>query len=172
MSHDIDTVLGWRGRRVRDREGEELGKLGDVYLDREDDRPAWAGIRTGLFGRRETIVPLQGVSETEDGDLRLPYDAALVRDAPNVDPDVAPSEEEERLLREHFSAQHETVRHEEELQVVDREPAKPTERVRLRKVQVTEEEPVTFERRREVVQLEHEPPPEGRIERVEDAGEA
>ena len=54
---DIDTVLGWRGRTVRDVNGEKIGTFGDVYLDR-DDAPAWAGVQTGLFGRHESFVPL------------------------------------------------------------------------------------------------------------------
>ena len=42
------------------------------------------------------------------------------------------------------------------------------ERVRLRKVLVEDEETKTVPVRKEVIQLETEPPPEGRIESVED----
>ena len=45
------------------------------------------------------------------------------------------------------------------------------ERVRLRKVLVEDEETKTVPVRKEVIQLETEPPPEGRIESVEDVGE-
>ena len=38
---DMDTVLGWRGRTVRDQDGEAIGALGDIYLDGESDLPAW-----------------------------------------------------------------------------------------------------------------------------------
>ena len=31
---DIDTVLGWRGKSVRDASGEKLGTIGALYLDR------------------------------------------------------------------------------------------------------------------------------------------
>jgi hypothetical protein len=50
--HDLEPLLGWRGRTVLDRKHEELGKLGDLYLDEATDRPAYAGVRTGLLGRR------------------------------------------------------------------------------------------------------------------------
>ena len=184
---DIDTALDWRGRTVRDRDGEEIGTLGDIYLDPRTDLPAWAGVRTGLFGRRESIVPLTEVEEA-DGDLRLPYPAQHVKDAPNVDPDVAPTPEEEDRLFDHYGLDEaerseaqpsasrtegddsdtpEVVRSEEEVSVRPG-PERPVERVRIRKVRVTENVTREVPRRREVVQLEMEPPPEGRIESVDE----
>src|ERR671917_1812958 len=99
---DIDTVLGWRGRTVRDRDGQKLGSLGDLYLDGESDRPAYAGIRTGLFGRNESIVPLAGVRESENEDLVVPYEKSLVDAAPNLDPDAALTPEEEDAIFSHY----------------------------------------------------------------------
>src|SRR4051812_33766223 len=87
MAHDIDTVLGWRGRTVRDSDGDKIGTFGDVYLDRETDMPAWAGVNTGLFGRHESFIPLEVITEAED-DLVVPYSADEVKGAPRVDPDV------------------------------------------------------------------------------------
>ena len=62
------------------------------------------------------------------------------------------------------------VRSEEEAHVGKTE-MRPTHRVRIRKVRVTEDEKVSVPVRREEIRLEHEPPPEGRIERVEDVEE-
>ena len=59
------------------------------------------------------------------------------------------------------------IRSEEEVLAGTTAP-RPTERVRLRKVRVTENVTRTVPVRREEVRLEHEPPPEGRIESVED----
>ncbi|HWT93522.1 MAG TPA: PRC-barrel domain-containing protein [Solirubrobacteraceae bacterium] len=181
-SVDIDTALAWRGRTVRDPDGEKLGTLGDIYLDRESDLPEWASIRTGLFGRRESHVPLSAIEPAGDGDgddLRVPYTKAEVEAAPRVDPDVALDEEEERVLYEHYGREYakpatsdtgdraEMIRSEEEVEVHEG-PMRPTERVRLRKVLVTDHEERTIPVRKEVVQLETEPPPSGRIEHVED----
>jgi uncharacterized protein YrrD len=99
--HDIDTVLGWRGNTVRDAEGEKIGTFEDVVLDRRTDLPAYARVRTGLFGRRHTIIPLEGVEEVE-GDLRVPYAKDHVNEGPNIEPDVAPTEEEEAALHSHY----------------------------------------------------------------------
>ena len=174
--HDLDTVLAWRGRTVVDRNGDKVGKIGELYLDEETDRPAYAGVRTGLFGRNESIIPLSAVTERDD-ELVVPYDADHVRDAPSLDPDAALVPEDADRLAAHYDAGDRTervgeaVRSEEEVEV-GTTPMRPTERVRLRKVLVTDEVEQTVPVRREEVRLETDPPPEGHIERVEDAGEA
>jgi hypothetical protein len=172
---EVDTVLGWRGRTVRDRQGEKLGKLGLLYLD-ADDRPAYAGVSTGLFGTRESIVPLDGVRE-DGGDLHVPFDGDLVRDAPNMDPEAVLSPEEEDALARHYGTQVKrdfggteegTMIRSEETATIEQGPLQPTERVRLRKVMVTENVEQTVPLRREIIQLETDPPPEGIIESTEE----
>jgi PRC-barrel domain/Domain of unknown function (DUF2382) len=174
---DIDTALGWRGRTVRDRAGDKLGTIAELYLDSDEQRPAWAGVKRGLLRGRETVVPIGEVEEV-DGDLRLPYDAELVDAAPDVDPDVELTPEQEQALHEHFgrdwapASGTETddamTRSEEEVTFSTR-PVKRAERVRLKKVLVTDEVEKTVPVRREEIRLETDPPPEGRIESVEDA---
>jgi hypothetical protein len=173
---DIDTALAWRGRTVRDRHGEELGKLGDLYLDSESSRPAWGSVKRGLLRTTETIVPLG--EATEDGnELRIPYERALFDEAPDVDPDVELTPEQERLLHEHYGRDwappsgEETdtamTRSEEEVSFGKR-TAQRAERVRLKKVLVEDEVTRTVPVRREEIRLETEPAPEGTIESVED----
>jgi hypothetical protein len=180
--YDLDTILGWRGRIVRDRNGEEIGKIGDLYLDEETDRPAYAGVRTGLFGRRESIVPLEAVVE-RDGELIAPYDAEQVHDAPAIDPDEALDEAEQQRLARHYdpsppsspegdtethaSRGAEMIRSEEEV-VTGTTPMRPAERVRIRKVVVTENVTKKVPVRREEIRLETDPPPDGEVESVED----
>src|SRR3954454_17695637 len=99
---DIDTVMGWRGRTVRDVDGDKVGTFGDVFLDSETDQPAWGGVRTGLFGRHESYVPLAAVEEGEGGDIVVPYSADEVKAAPRVDPEVALTADEEAQLYAHY----------------------------------------------------------------------
>src|SRR3954462_2584805 len=176
---DIDTVLGWRGKTVRDRDGEKAGTLGAIYLDGETDAPAYAGVLTGLFRRSESVVPLAGAREV-DGDVQLPYAQEQIHAAPHVEPDVALSEDKESALREHYGSasqivaggdepEAEMVRSEEQVEF-GASPARPKERVRLKKYTVTEQVEKTVPVRREEIRLEHDPPPEGgRIVDVEDA---
>jgi hypothetical protein len=190
--YDLDTILGWRGRTVRDRKDEEIGKIGDLYLDEDTDRPAYAGVRTGLFGRRESIIPLEGIID-RDGELIAPYDAEHVHDAPAIDPDEALDEAEQRRLARHYDAPppsspggdtetdasaggdpeadastgEEMIRSEEEV-VTGTTPMTPSERVRIRKVVVTDNVTKKVPVRREEIRLETDPPPEGDVESVED----
>jgi sporulation protein YlmC with PRC-barrel domain len=178
--HDLNTLLDWRGRTVLDRKGETIGKLGDLYLDEATDRAAYAGIRTGLLGRHESIVPLDRMAERDDGDLTVPYDSELVRDAPAIDPDAALDEAEQQRLARHYgtaspatdneSTAPEMVRSEDEI-VTGTTEMKPAERVRLRKVLVTDHVTKTVPVRREEIRLETDPPPQGTIENVEDVPE-
>jgi hypothetical protein len=101
MPHvDIDTALAWRGRTVVDRGGERIGTLKEIYLD-ESQHPHWGSVRTGLFGLRETLVPLAEVRPERDA-LRLPFDRDHVKDAPNLDPDMQLTADEEQRLYRHY----------------------------------------------------------------------
>jgi Domain of unknown function (DUF2382)/PRC-barrel domain len=97
---DIDTALEWRGRTVVDRAGEKIGTLKEIYLD-DAERPRWGSVHTGLFGLRETLVPLDQVQATDDT-LQLPFDGDHVKDAPSLDPDVQLSADEEERLYRHY----------------------------------------------------------------------
>jgi stress response protein YsnF len=100
MAHDIDTVLGWRGSTVLDRDGDKIGSLKELYLD-QDDRPAWGAVDTGLFGLRQTFVPLTDARGVEGG-VQVPFAKDHVKDAPSIDPDTQLSEDEERRLYRHY----------------------------------------------------------------------
>ena len=74
----------------------KLGTVGEVYLDDETGRPEWATVRTGLFGTKESFVPL-AEADLSGSDLRLPYDTDKIKHAPKIDTDghLSPSEEAE-----------------------------------------------------------------------------
>ncbi len=74
----------------------KLGTVGEVYLDDETGRPEWATVRTGMFGTKESFVPLAD-ADLSGGDLRLPYDKDKVTHAPRIDTDghLSPTEEAE-----------------------------------------------------------------------------
>jgi PRC-barrel domain/Domain of unknown function (DUF2382) len=170
---DIDTALAWRGRTVLDRDGNELGTLSELYLDGETRRPAWAGVSRGRLRKQETIVPLDQAEEAGD-ELRLPLERAQFDEAPDVDPDVELTPEQERILYEHYghawddspgeepgedTGGVETIRSEEEV-VVSKRPVERVERVRLKKYLVTDKVKKTVPVRREVVVAEEVPPGE------------
>jgi uncharacterized protein (TIGR02271 family) len=88
----------WIDRPVVDRAGEKVGKVSDIFVDDETGQAEWLALSTGLFAKRSSFVPIQGVAA--DGDqLVIAYDKAMVKDAPQVDDDsdghLTPAEEQE-----------------------------------------------------------------------------
>ena len=84
------------GKDVYDQSGDKIGSASEVYLDDESGQPEWVTVKTGLFGTKESFVPLQGADLTDDG-LRVPVSKSQVKDAPKVDTDghLSPQEEQE-----------------------------------------------------------------------------
>jgi uncharacterized protein (TIGR02271 family) len=178
MSGSTD-VLEWRGRTVVDRDGEKIGKLDEIYLDRETDEPEWALVNTGLFGTKSSFVPLKGAAPAGD-DVRVAYAKDQVKDAPSIDPDGELSRQEEEGLYRHYDVDYAEqrsgsgrpeatspgtggergrddamTRSEEELRVGTAERERG--RVRLKKHVVTEDVQETVPVRREEVRVEREP---------------
>ena len=91
-----DTISGVIGQDVYDESGEKIGSAGEVYLDDETGRPEWVTVRTGLFGTKESFVPIRDANLTDDG-VRVPISKERVKDAPKIDTDghLSPQEEEE-----------------------------------------------------------------------------
>jgi uncharacterized protein (TIGR02271 family) len=100
-----EDVLSWRGRDLIDNDGDKIGSIDDIYLDRETDQPEWAVVTTGLFGTKRTFVPLSEAQTHEDG-VRVPYEKATVKDAPKVDPDGELSRDEEQTLYQHYGREY------------------------------------------------------------------
>ncbi|MCP9959783.1 MULTISPECIES: PRC-barrel domain-containing protein [Streptomyces] len=99
MQSDIDP-RSLIGRRAFDRDGHRIGTVDEVYLDDVTGVPGWAAVRTGLFGR-DAFVPLRP-SEFVEGDLRVPYEKALVKQAPGLGVGRRLSPEQELLLYRHY----------------------------------------------------------------------
>lgn len=76
--------------------GEKIGSIGQIYLDDQTNEPSFVTANTGLFGLKQSFVPLQG-ARVQDGDLVVDYDKETVKDAPRIDDDgsLTPEEEDE-----------------------------------------------------------------------------
>jgi uncharacterized protein (TIGR02271 family) len=97
----LEDVKTWRGREVIGSDGEKIGKVEDIYLDRQSGEPEWAAVKGGLFGTKISFVPLVDASPTGE-ELRVPYDKATVKDAPKIDADGELSPQEEERLYRHY----------------------------------------------------------------------
>lgn len=71
---------------VTDQNNDRIGKVEQVYLDDKTGLPTWVTVKTGIFGSKETFVPLdRAIISAEE--IQVPYEKDFVEDAPNYDPD-------------------------------------------------------------------------------------
>jgi len=97
--------MEWRGCEVVDQDGDKVGKLDEIYIDRETQKPEWAVVNTGLFGRKSSFVPLKDA--LREGDMiRVPYQKEHIKEAPSVDPDGEISPEEEQSVYAHYGLEY------------------------------------------------------------------
>jgi uncharacterized protein YrrD len=81
----IEDVKEWFGTDVLDPQGEKLGKLEEVFYDTESDMPAFAAVKSGIFGKHLTLVALAGASAGH-AYLRVAVDKDRFKKAPSFDP--------------------------------------------------------------------------------------
>ena len=96
---DIDDI---RGARMVDRTGARIGKIEDVFLDRHTGCPAWAAVTTGLFGARQTLVPITAACLNPGADVQVPFARVQVEAAPTMEPDDTLSRDLERSVWTHY----------------------------------------------------------------------
>jgi uncharacterized protein (TIGR02271 family) len=97
--NDLSTVLG---QTAYGSDGDKIGTVGQVYLDDQSGRPEWVTVTTGLFGTKQSFVPVGEADVSGDG-LRLPYDKDTIKGAPQVDPEQGHlSEGEEAELYRYY----------------------------------------------------------------------
>jgi uncharacterized protein (TIGR02271 family) len=101
MTTNQEQLRELTGATAYDRDGDKLGRIGQVYFDDNTDQPKWITVNTGLFGMGESFVPLQGAQFGGDR-VTLAYDKATIKDAPNVDGERHLDVEEEQQLYRHY----------------------------------------------------------------------
>jgi uncharacterized protein (TIGR02271 family) len=89
---------------VYESDGTKIGSTGQVYLDRQTGEPTWISVKTGLFGTKETLVPLEKATLSDDR-IVVPFGKDQVKNAPRIEPDddLSPAEEEELFRYYGFS---------------------------------------------------------------------
>jgi uncharacterized protein (TIGR02271 family) len=97
----LQDVKTWRGQDVVGPDGEKIGTLDHIYLDRQTGEPTFGAVKTGLFGTNVNLVPLEGATGGS-GSVQLPFDKQKIKDAPNIDADAELSEAEEQRLYEYY----------------------------------------------------------------------
>jgi uncharacterized protein (TIGR02271 family) len=101
----IDDIKTWKDQQATGADGEKLGTIADIYLDRDTGEPEWAAIKTGLFGAKVSFAPLAEATRSADS-VELPYTQDQVTDAPNAEADGELSQDEEAALYRHYGLEY------------------------------------------------------------------
>jgi uncharacterized protein (TIGR02271 family) len=101
--------LSWRGQDLHDASGSKIGRIEEIYLDADTDQPEWALVHTGLFGTKQTFVPIREASASGDN-ATVPYETDLIKSAPKVDADGRLSQQEEAELYRHYGLEYSEAR--------------------------------------------------------------
>jgi hypothetical protein len=84
-----------------DRAGEKIGTIEEIYLVEETGRPEWALVKVGRLKGHTTLVPLTSAQPVGDG-IRIGYEKDVVSDAPSVEPESEPSEQQVDAVYRHY----------------------------------------------------------------------
>jgi uncharacterized protein (TIGR02271 family) len=98
---DQNDVTRLSGATVRDSSGDKIGKVAQVYLDDSSGEPEWVTVRTGLFGTKESFVPL-AASRFDGNEIVVDATKDKVAGAPKVDQDGHISEQEEAEIYRYY----------------------------------------------------------------------
>jgi uncharacterized protein (TIGR02271 family) len=97
-SFDASTLSG---ATVRSSSGDKIGKVSQVYVDDRSGQPEWVTVRTGLFGTKESFVPL-AAARFDGADVVVDATKDKVSDAPRVDEDGHLSETQEAEIYRYY----------------------------------------------------------------------
>jgi uncharacterized protein (TIGR02271 family) len=98
---DQNSVATLSGATVRDGAGDKIGKVSQVYLDDQTGQPEWVTVRTGLFGGKDSFVPL-AAADMQGDELVVNTDKETVSGAPRIDGDEHLSEQDEAELYRYY----------------------------------------------------------------------
>ena len=98
----INDIAVVRAATAYCKDGNKVGRVGDVYVDDLSNEPAWVTLTAGLFGTKTLFAPLAG--SRLDGDrLVLAYGKDVINGAPAIADSGHISEAEQQALIEYFT---------------------------------------------------------------------
>ena len=185
----------WQNRDLLASDRDKIGSVKEIYEDQRTGKPEWALVTSGMFGTRSHFVPLAGAEPTGEA-VRVTVSKDQVMEAPSIDGDGELSEQDEKMLFEHYGVPytdegsvtadgaprgdasgggtgHDTsgpttdeAMTRSEEELLVGKARQETARVRLRKYVVTEQVQTTVPVQREEVRVEREPITEANRDRA------
>src|SRR5687768_7532948 len=98
----LEEVQNWRGMKVVDADGDKIGTIEDVFLDRHTGEPEWATVEDGQFGLKSSDVRIREAQVAGDNEVQVPFQKEQGKDAPKSCADGELSHDQERQLWEYY----------------------------------------------------------------------
>jgi uncharacterized protein (TIGR02271 family) len=167
------------GKTILGPDNQKVGKVVDVYESTAGHEGTFVTVATGMFGSSASFVPLHEAT-MRGGELVVPYDKELVKDAPRVDADEELTAPEKERLYRHYqveggAATDELVGHDTSGSTTDDAMTRSEERLnvdteqveagraRLRKRVISETQTRTVPVSHDEVTIEREPITDGNV---------
>ncbi|WP_422735727.1 PRC-barrel domain-containing protein [Micromonospora sp. WMMD729] len=80
-----------RGRRVLDADGDDLGKVNDLLIDRDEHKVRFLRVEHGGLlgiGATATFIPVEAISDVTEDTVRVDLTREKIEQAPTYDPEV------------------------------------------------------------------------------------
>lgn len=97
----LEEVESWKGQQVVDSDDERIGKVEDVFFETTSREPRFLCVKSGLLGKRLSVVPLSGAAWSRDY-VRVAFSKEQVKDGPQTDPGAELDPAAERELAAHY----------------------------------------------------------------------
>lgn len=86
-----NAVDDMRGRKVADKDGNDVGEVHDVFVDHRERKARFLLVEHGGFlgiGEKKSFIPIDAISRTTSDDVYINNTADHVALAPGYDPDL------------------------------------------------------------------------------------
>ena len=90
---NVEHIEDWRGKDVVDPDGVSLGKLQEVFYDKETQTPILLATKQGMLSRKVKLIPIDG-SKVGPDYIRVAHDKQSVDASPDGAADQAPNSQE------------------------------------------------------------------------------
>lgn len=101
MAINSENLASLTDTDVVDRDGAKVGGVGQIYLDDATGQPAWVSVKSGLFGLRESFVPL-GDADVVGGNIQVPFGKEQIKNAPRIDAENHLDDSQQAQLYEYY----------------------------------------------------------------------
>jgi uncharacterized protein (TIGR02271 family) len=152
-------VREWIDQDLVDSNHDKIGKINEVYVDRQTGEPKFVAVKTGLLGSNVSLVPIEE-SQAHDDQVAVPY---------SKDHDSLTGYDRDATRDRGDATDDAMTRSEEELRVGT--TSRESGRARLRKYVVTEQVETTVPVQREEVRIEREPITDANVDQALDGPE-